>query len=56
MHLFIQIPSFNEEKSIAKVIASIPKKIWGVKKITIVVIDDGSTDNTTLIVKKKLLI
>jgi glycosyltransferase involved in cell wall biosynthesis len=53
MHLFIQIPSFNEEKSIAKVIASIPKKILGVKKITIVVIDDGSTDNTTLIVKKK---
>jgi glycosyltransferase involved in cell wall biosynthesis len=53
MHLFIQIPCFNEEKSIAKVIASIPKKISGIKKITIAVVDDGSTDNTILIVKKK---
>jgi glycosyltransferase involved in cell wall biosynthesis len=53
MNLFIQIPCFNEQKTIIKVIESIPKKIKSIKKIRIVILDDGSTDKTVSIVKKK---
>ena len=52
MHLFIQIPCFNEEKTISKVIKSLPKRLKGIKKISIAILDDGSTDNTVKIVKK----
>lgn len=52
MHLFIQIPCFNEEKTISKVIKSLPKRLRGIKKISIAILDDGSTDNTVKIVKK----
>lgn len=53
MNLFIQIPCLNEQKTISKVIESLPKKIKGIKKIEVVLLDDGSTDNTVSIVKKK---
>ena len=43
-HLIVMIPAFNEEKTIGKVIEEIPKKIPGIKKIEILVIDDGSED------------
>lgn len=51
MHLVIVIPVYNEEKVIKKVIESIPKKINGVSKTTIVVVNDGSTDNSAEQVK-----
>lgn len=44
--LLVLIPAFNEVKVINKVINKIPNKIKGVKKISILVIDDGSTDGT----------
>ena len=44
--LVVMIPCFNEEKTLPLVIKSIPKKIKGVKKVEILVIDDGSTDGT----------
>jgi len=40
------MPAFNEEKVISGVLSSIPRKIGGIGKIQIVVINDGSTDNT----------
>ncbi|MBN1941459.1 MAG: glycosyltransferase family 2 protein [Candidatus Diapherotrites archaeon] len=40
------IPAFNEEKTIAQVIKETPKKIFGIKKIEILVVNDGSTDET----------
>lgn len=46
MHLVIVIPVYNEGKVIKKVIKSIPKKINGVSKTTIIVVNDGSTDNS----------
>lgn len=52
MKLAILIPAFNEEQTIAKVIKTIPKKIAGIYEKKIFVIDDGSTDQTGLIVKK----
>ncbi len=50
--LIVQIPAFNEEKAIGKVIQSIPRKIKGVKNIKIIVWDDGSSDQTAKIAKK----
>ena len=46
MKLVVFIPALNEGKSISNVIKAIPKKISGVDKVEILVIDDGSTDNT----------
>lgn len=48
MKLIIQIPCYNEENNILDVINSIPKSIKGVR-INVVVIDDGSSDNTAKI-------
>jgi glycosyltransferase involved in cell wall biosynthesis len=45
--LVVQIPCLNEAGAIADVIASIPKKVKGCSSVEIVIIDDGSTDNTS---------
>ena len=52
MKLVVLIPAFNEEKTIGKVIQEIPKDIEGIDEIKILVVDDGSTDNTAEIAKK----
>jgi glycosyltransferase involved in cell wall biosynthesis len=46
MHLVIVIPCLNEETSIGQVLSSIPETMDGVGRIDVVVVDDGSTDNT----------
>jgi len=46
MKLIIQIPCFNEEKSLPYVLNDIPKYIQGVDKIEVMIINDGSTDKT----------
>lgn len=51
MHLFVMIPAYNEEATIAQVIRTIPKKIPGITKLSTVVIDDGSTDKTAQMAK-----
>ncbi len=45
-NLIILIPAYNEEKTIKNVIKSIPKNFAGIEKTSIVVVNDGSTDNT----------
>jgi len=52
MKLIVIIPAFNEEKTIAQVIKNIPKTIEGIDEIEILVIDDGSTDDTAKIAKE----
>ena len=52
MHLAIVIPVFNEEEVVKKVIDSLPKKIKGIDKITILAVNDGSTDNSASEIKK----
>jgi len=50
--LFVQIPAYNEEKNIGKVIKEIPRRIDGISKVKVLVIDDGSTDKTVEVAKK----
>lgn len=53
MKLVVIIPAYNEEETIGKVIAEIPKIINGVDKIDVLVIDDGSEDSTVSIAKER---
>ena len=46
MKLVILVPAYNEEENIQNTILNIPKKIRGIDKIQILVVDDGSTDKT----------
>jgi glycosyltransferase involved in cell wall biosynthesis len=52
MKLIIYIPALNEEEGIGDVIEHLPKQIVGVDNIEILVVDDGSTDNTAKIAKQ----
>lgn len=45
--LFIQIPCFNEEITLPVVLNDLPRQLPGISKIFILVVDDGSGDNTT---------
>jgi glycosyltransferase involved in cell wall biosynthesis len=49
MKLIVQIPALNEAETIAAVIADIPRVIPGVSRVEVLVIDDGSTDDTVAI-------
>ncbi|MCY4333425.1 MAG: glycosyltransferase family 2 protein [Litoreibacter sp.] len=51
MKLIIQIPALNEEETLAEAINAIPRSIDGVSSVEIMVIDDGSTDNTVQVAK-----
>ena len=46
MYVIIQIPCYNEEKTLAVTIADLPRSIEGVDRVEYLVINDGSTDNT----------
>jgi glycosyltransferase involved in cell wall biosynthesis len=51
MHLAIIIPVFNEAKVIEDVISELPKSIDAISKISTIIIDDGSTDETREILR-----
>jgi glycosyltransferase involved in cell wall biosynthesis len=51
MKLVIMIPCLNEEATLPLVVATIPKKIPGIDKIEILLINDGSTDKTVEVAK-----
>ena len=46
MKLVVTIPALNEEKTIAQVIAGVPRNIPGVDETEVIVMNDGSTDRT----------
>ncbi len=46
MKLIVQIPCFNEEQTLPLTYADIPKEIEGFDVVEVLIIDDGSTDNT----------
>src|SRR3954469_13932114 len=44
--LIVQIPCYNESHTLPLVIASIPRRIEGVDRGEVLVVDDGSVDGT----------
>lgn len=51
MKLSVVIPALNEEATIGQVISKIPKEVPGISQVVVVVVDDGSTDNTANIAR-----
>lgn len=49
MKLIIQIPCLNESESLPKTLADLPRSIPGIDEIEILIIDDGSDDDTSRI-------
>lgn len=52
MKLIIQIPCYNEEKTLPVTLAGLPKEIDGIDTIEVQIIDDGSTDRTIEVARK----
>lgn len=49
MKLIIQIPCYNEEKTLEIALNDLPKKLDGIDEIEYLIINDGSTDNTAMV-------
>lgn len=52
MKLVINIPCYNEEKTLPLVLKELPKKIKGISKIEVQIVDDGSTDDTVKVAEQ----
>ncbi|HEX7344943.1 MAG TPA: glycosyltransferase family 2 protein [bacterium] len=52
MKLVVQIPCLNEEENLAATIADIPRQIPGIDQVEILVIDDGSADDTSGVARR----
>lgn len=52
MKLIVQIPCYNEEQTLPQTYADIPKEIDGIDKVEVLIIDDGSNDNTVAVARK----
>lgn len=52
MKVFVQVPCLNEEATLGDVLASIPTSIPGIEIIEILVIDDGSSDDTVQVAEQ----
>jgi glycosyltransferase involved in cell wall biosynthesis len=52
MKLIIQIPCFNEEKTLPEVLRDLPREVPGVDVVEYLIIDDGSSDRTVEIARE----
>lgn len=52
MKLIIQIPCYNEAENLPETLVALPRQIDGIESIEILVIDDGSKDNTSEVAKR----
>ena len=52
MKVIVQIPALNEVDTLESVISTIPRTIPGVSELSVIVIDDGSTDGTAELARK----
>ena len=48
MKLIIQIPCYNEAETLSVALDHLPKHIEGIDEIEILIINDGSTDDTSI--------
>jgi glycosyltransferase involved in cell wall biosynthesis len=46
MKLIVQVPCYNEEETLAATVAGIPRQIPGIDRVEILIVDDGSSDET----------
>jgi glycosyltransferase involved in cell wall biosynthesis len=49
MKLIVTVPALNEEKTIAQVVSGVPRSIPGITQTEVIVLNDGSTDQTARI-------
>jgi glycosyltransferase involved in cell wall biosynthesis len=49
--LYLVIPCFNEAQQIVPMLASLPSALSGVHELRVLVVDDGSTDNSVILAK-----
>ena len=52
VRLVIQIPCFNEETTLPETVRDLPRELPGVDEIEILVVDDGSVDNTSAVARE----
>jgi len=52
MKLIIQIPCYNEEKYLPLTLKDLPKNVEGMDEVEVLVVDDGSSDNTAEVARK----
>jgi glycosyltransferase involved in cell wall biosynthesis len=51
MKLIVQIPCYNEEATLPQTLADIPRQFEGVDEVEVLIVDDGSSDNTVAVAK-----
>ncbi len=52
MKLIVQIPCYNEADTLPATLADIPRHVEGVDEVEVLVVDDGSTDNSAEVARQ----
>jgi glycosyltransferase involved in cell wall biosynthesis len=52
MKLIIQIACFNEEETLPETLKALPSQLDGIDEVEVLIIDDGSTDETVQVARK----
>ena len=52
LHLVVVIPCLNEDQTVGRVASGVPRDIEGIRSVEILVMDDGSTDETAARARK----
>ena len=51
MKLIVQVPCFNEADTLPETLRDIPRQVDGVDRVEILIVDDGSTDDTVAVAR-----